>query len=458
MIDRHGNGTASGAGRSVPGRLKLPRRAAALIFLLVPIFASGIGPASATPDGQGATPSLADRLKAVQNGEADHPGAKLPAWKPAGAGTFKSLIPMVKGLIVVTAVNQPPLGDYESIKTITEAGGATVQMGYSANLPKVKDSPLLARPKDLGNADPMKEFPDTVACTRTIDAADLANALGYSELFCEKPVEHFPGSTSISASTVLLTRLRGGQAVDFHFAQADKWAVLAQMGAQFQGQKPIGPVLSKFAGQMMYACQLRRVGTDDVAIPVLVNDQRVLLPALHASCTLEDAEQVHFFWLDQPSNPITLAFSVDQILLQAINITFPLNPPPGATQSAAASTMEQALADKKPVQIYGIYFDFNSAAIKPESERELREIAAVMQKNPDWKLSVSGNTDNIGDGKSNLALSQKRAAAVKDALVSRFKITPDRLVTDGYGASRPVETNDTLEGRARNRRVELQRE
>lgn len=120
--------------------------------------------------------------------------------------------------------------------------------------------------------------------------------------------------------------------------------------------------------------------------------------------------------------------------------------------------MEQALADKKPVQIYGIYFDFNSAAIKPESEHELREIAAVMQKNPDWKLSVSGNTDNIGDGKSNLALSQKRAAAVKDALVSRFKISADRLVTDGYGASRPVETNDTLEGRARNRRVELQRQ
>jgi outer membrane protein OmpA-like peptidoglycan-associated protein len=120
--------------------------------------------------------------------------------------------------------------------------------------------------------------------------------------------------------------------------------------------------------------------------------------------------------------------------------------------------MEQALTEKKPVQIYGIYFDFNSAAIKPESAPVLREIAAIMRKNPDWKLGVSGNTDNIGDGKANLALSQKRAAAVKDALVTRFKISPDRLVTGGYGASRPIETNDTLEGRARNRRVELQRE
>ena len=190
----------------------------------------------------------------------------------------------------------------------------------------------------------------------------------------------------------------------------------------------------------------------------MVNDQRAPLPALHATCSLEDGQQIHFFWLDQPANPITLAFSIDQALLQAINITFPPSAPPGAGQSGAASAMEQALNEKKPVQIYGIYFDFNSAAIKPESEPVLREIAAILQKNPDWKLSVSGNTDNIGDAKSNLALSQKRAAAVKDALVTRFKISPDRLVTGGYGASRPIETNDTLEGRARNRRVELQRE
>jgi outer membrane protein OmpA-like peptidoglycan-associated protein len=81
----------------------------------------------------------------------------------------------------------------------------------------------------------------------------------------------------------------------------------------------------------------------------------------------------------------------------------------------------------------------------------------IMQQNPDWKLSVSGHTDNIGGAKFNVALSQRRAAAVKDALVTRFKIAPGRLQTNGYGASSPLDTNDTLEGRARNRRVELQR-
>jgi outer membrane protein OmpA-like peptidoglycan-associated protein len=81
-----------------------------------------------------------------------------------------------------------------------------------------------------------------------------------------------------------------------------------------------------------------------------------------------------------------------------------------------------------------------------------------MTDNPDWKLTVEGHTDNIGGDPYNLDLSKRRAAAVKEALVTRFHIAPDRLANDGYGASRPVETNDTLEGRARNRRVELTRE
>ena len=71
---------------------------------------------------------------------------------------------------------------------------------------------------------------------------------------------------------------------------------------------------------------------------------------------------------------------------------------------------------------------------------------------------MSGHTDSIGDDTSNLGLPQHRAAAVKDALVTRYKIAPDRLATSGYGASQPIETNKTIEGRARNRRVELRRQ
>lgn len=123
-----------------------------------------------------------------------------------------------------------------------------------------------------------------------------------------------------------------------------------------------------------------------------------------------------------------------------------------------ANQIEQQLAEKKPVQIYGIYFDFASATIRPESEAVLSEIAGILKRNPDWTLNVDGHTDNIGGDIFNQKLSEQRAAAVKDALVTRYQIAPNRLVTHGYGLTRPVESNDTLAGRARNRRVELMRQ
>jgi outer membrane protein OmpA-like peptidoglycan-associated protein len=131
---------------------------------------------------------------------------------------------------------------------------------------------------------------------------------------------------------------------------------------------------------------------------------------------------------------------------------------PGGAGDQSAKQIEQQLAEKKPVQIYGIYFDFASAIIRPESELVLSEIADILERNPDWTLNVDGHTDNIGGVAFNQQLSEQRAAAVKDALVTRYHIAPNRLLTRGYGLTRPVESNDTLAGRARNRRVELMRQ
>ena len=88
-------------------------------------------------------------------------------------------------------------------------------------------------------------------------------------------------------------------------------------------------------------------------------------------------------------------------------------------------------------------------------EPVLKEIAQAMADKPDWKLTITGHTDNIGGHKYNLDLSQRRAAAVKQAVVERYHVNPGRLSTGGDGDFNPVDTNDTLEGRARNRRVEL---
>jgi outer membrane protein OmpA-like peptidoglycan-associated protein len=88
----------------------------------------------------------------------------------------------------------------------------------------------------------------------------------------------------------------------------------------------------------------------------------------------------------------------------------------------------------------------------------LREIANALDHNPTWKLRVEGHTDNIGGDDYNMDLSQRRAEAVKQALVTHYHIVAGRLTPQGFGATRPKESNDTLAGRARNRRVELVRE
>lgn len=101
-----------------------------------------------------------------------------------------------------------------------------------------------------------------------------------------------------------------------------------------------------------------------------------------------------------------------------------------------------------------ILFDFNKSEIKPESAPILDEIADVMLSDPKVKLEIQGHTDNIGGVEYNLTLSEARAKAVYDALVSRG-VEPSRLRYRGFGFSRPITTNDTEEGRAKNRRTEF---
>lgn len=117
--------------------------------------------------------------------------------------------------------------------------------------------------------------------------------------------------------------------------------------------------------------------------------------------------------------------------------------------------MEQALSHDRKVLIYGIYFDFAKATIKKQSGPVLHEIADLMHRNPTWSLSIDGYTDSIGGDVYNLALSKRRAAAVRDTLVTGFRIAANRLTSNGYGSASPIDSNSTLEGRARNRRVEL---
>jgi outer membrane protein OmpA-like peptidoglycan-associated protein len=120
-----------------------------------------------------------------------------------------------------------------------------------------------------------------------------------------------------------------------------------------------------------------------------------------------------------------------------------------------ASEMEQALLRDGRIAIYGIYFDFDSADLKSESQPQIDQLGLLLKERPELSVLIVGHTDNQGSFDYNLSLSQRRAQAVADALVARHGIEASRIMPAGAGMVAPVATNRTEEGRAKNRRVEI---
>ncbi|MBX3189851.1 MAG: OmpA family protein [Labilithrix sp.] len=127
----------------------------------------------------------------------------------------------------------------------------------------------------------------------------------------------------------------------------------------------------------------------------------------------------------------------------------PAPPPPPAPAPAPEPNQQITLPDQ-------IEFEFDEARIKqtPKTLAALEQLADVMKQNPQiTKLRVEGHTDNVGRAKHNDKLSKARAEAVAKWL-AQHDVDPSRVVTFGYGASRPLASNDTADGRAQNRRTE----
>ncbi|MBM4246488.1 MAG: OmpA family protein [Deltaproteobacteria bacterium] len=122
----------------------------------------------------------------------------------------------------------------------------------------------------------------------------------------------------------------------------------------------------------------------------------------------------------------------------------PPPPPPPAPAPAA----------KKKIVLRGVNFDFDKATLQPQGKPILEEAAKILKENPSINVEVRGFTDSVGSKDYNLRLSDRRAATVKNFLVSQG-VPASRLTTKGFGMADPVASNDTADGRAQNRRVEL---
>jgi outer membrane protein OmpA-like peptidoglycan-associated protein len=349
---------------------------------------------------------------------------------PVSAQEDRRGIPLCPGLTIVSAVRHPE-GDYESIKTIASADARGILVNYSAQVP--------TRHGSLRNW----------RMRRMVLREDLGSATLYAHYFHTHGSLTIPGSTALGVSTAVLRSLKRTGAVEL--------GLIAEENHGYLADRTKAPNLYDYEE----IWKLRRVGTGTVPVQVTVNDAPGTLPTIHARGS-NLGDKVDFYFLDDEENPLSLQYGFasggePMLAARVVKISHRCTGPSRTAGEERILRLERALREQRRAVVYDLYFDFNSETIREESEPTLREIAAVMRRNPDWQLAIEGHTDNVASDKYNLDLSARRAAAVRAALGTQFGIAGTRLTTAGLGESRPQDRNDTMEGRARNRRVELVR-
>jgi OmpA-OmpF porin, OOP family len=129
----------------------------------------------------------------------------------------------------------------------------------------------------------------------------------------------------------------------------------------------------------------------------------------------------------------------------------------GPLYYAKSETSVETMSEKKIVGLKAdnIYFDYDKFELKPSEKDELNQVGKFLQANPKAFVAVQGFCDNRGTSEYNMELSRRRAEAVTDYLMKNSKLDSGRVATMWYGEGNPVASNDTPEGRAKNRRVEI---
>lgn len=162
--------------------------------------------------------------------------------------------------------------------------------------------------------------------------------------------------------------------------------------------------------------------------------------------------------IDRPAGPVYIAIYGERHSNKLVNYLVDVIETKGAELGKVDLNPDyvmRELTEKGSVSVYGIQFAFDSAEILPESQEALEQIAAFLNGNPDLKLYVVGHTDNQGELAHNRRLSQARALATVGALENQHGVKTGRLLPDGVAFLAPKASNETEEGRAVNRRVEL---
>lgn len=125
------------------------------------------------------------------------------------------------------------------------------------------------------------------------------------------------------------------------------------------------------------------------------------------------------------------------------------------TGMVSAENISKGIQTEGHFAVYDILFETGKSDIKPESDAALKSIAEFMKANPDKKYYIVGHTDNVGNFAANKTLSENRAKAVMNELITKYAVDPNQLSAHGVSSLVPVTSNNSAEGKAKNRRVEI---
>jgi OmpA-OmpF porin, OOP family len=168
--------------------------------------------------------------------------------------------------------------------------------------------------------------------------------------------------------------------------------------------------------------------------------------ALSAKLSRPEGDVYVSFHVEQDNSSTPANVQVDVIEVKAME---------AGLVTVNAASLASDITRTGHASVYGIYFDTGKADVKPESDATLKEIAKLLQQDPTLKLYVVGHTDNVGQLANNMDLSRRRGDAVVKVLTTTYNVAATRLSAQGDGPTAPVASNDSEDGRAKNRRVEL---
>jgi outer membrane protein OmpA-like peptidoglycan-associated protein len=353
---------------------------------------------------------------------------------PAAGQDPAPRIPLIAGLVLGSVLHSP-LGEREDVLEVTGADTSGVHYAWHERT-------------ITADGDTTTGFR-----RRFVRANDLAGAPRFDDIF-GKDEQVRPGFTALSISSAVYLKVR-----DAGMAPFSMIVTPLESRDMTASATPLSGLLAP--PRARYKGSLTRVSPRPEPFPLLVNGSRAELPALRLKGSFADGlrrTEWDLWVLADSAHPLVLKSVLLGDVFQVVRADLPVEQPPGAGKPLEPKLMEEALAEECRLELPGVYFAFGTAAIDPISDRALAELAQALAPHRDWTFTVEGHTDSVGTAAANQVLSRRRAEAVRARLAERHGLDTHAWGATGYGATRPRESNATIEGRARNRRVELVRE